>query len=81
MTIEGCRVLAGMRCTCTLIEGDGLWFEGSDDRSFLFRCGWERSGSVSSFSCWEIGLVLRSRMVRDGVEFEVSIENQSRPRL
>ena len=28
--IEGCRVLAGMRSTCTLIEDDGLWFEGSD---------------------------------------------------
>src|SRR5262249_9876621 len=29
--IEGCRVLAGMRSTCTLIEDDGLWFEGNDE--------------------------------------------------
>jgi hypothetical protein len=28
--IEGCRVLAGIRSTCTLIEEDGLWFEGTD---------------------------------------------------
>lgn len=33
--IEGCRVLAGMRSTCTLIEDDGLWFEGTDG-SHLF---------------------------------------------
>jgi hypothetical protein len=33
--IEGCRVLAGMRTTCTLIEDDGLWFEGTDG-SHLF---------------------------------------------
>ena len=29
--IEGCRVLAGMRSTCTLIEDDALWFEGNDE--------------------------------------------------
>ena len=28
--IEGCRVLAGMRSTCILIEDDGLWLEGTD---------------------------------------------------
>jgi len=33
--IEGCRVLAGMRSSCTLIEDDGLWFEGTDG-SHLF---------------------------------------------
>lgn len=33
--IEGCRVLAGMRGSCTLIEDDGLWFEGNDG-SHLF---------------------------------------------
>jgi hypothetical protein len=33
--IEGCRVLAGMRSTCTLIEDDALWFEGTDG-SHLF---------------------------------------------
>ena len=33
--IEGCRVLAGMRGSCTLIEDDGLWFEGTDG-SHLF---------------------------------------------
>ena len=37
--LEGCRVLAGMRSTCTLIEDDGLWFEGSDG-SELFVSVW-----------------------------------------
>jgi len=33
--IEGCRVLTGMRTSCTLIEHNSLWFEGSDG-SHLF---------------------------------------------
>ena len=33
--IEGCRVLTGMRSTCTLIEEDALWLEGTDG-SHLF---------------------------------------------
>ena len=28
--IEGCRLLAGLRSTLTLVEEDGLWSEGSD---------------------------------------------------
>jgi hypothetical protein len=35
--LEGCRVLAGMRNNYTMIEDDGLWFEGNDEsRLFVF---------------------------------------------
>ena len=34
--IEGYRVLAGMRSSCTLIEDRGLWFEGTDGSHLLF---------------------------------------------
>jgi hypothetical protein len=52
--IEGCRVLAGMRTTCTLIEDDGLWFEGSDGSQLLVsvRLGKEWIGVEMCVIVW-----------------------------
>jgi hypothetical protein len=45
--IEGCRVLTGMRSSCTLIENDGLWFEGTDG-SHLFGASGARLGQAGA---------------------------------
>jgi len=52
--IEGCRVLAGMRSTCTLIEDDGLWFQGSEG-SQAFCCGAVGKG-VDREGAWAVDL-------------------------